>query len=275
MSGYLTQLVARSLPAHPAVGGTSATAVRPRPVGRYEPGRPGSGSWGSADVEVGHAPDTEAQGWSEAEIPAPRILPSGRPTSHSEVAAAVEKIGDLAQVQRPRGAARTSYLSSKGGPRRHSSFARPSSHTVELRRQSFSAGTSLRVSGPLVIRMVTSRACRLRSACGGSPKQMQRPTAGPLTPKGQGAGSLRPATAETLERAKAPQIEGAATAGRHAGRNGRERAGRGQAPASPVVEVTIGRIEVRAAPVSARPQAAPARPAAPQLSLDDYLAGRG
>jgi hypothetical protein len=44
------------------------------------------------------------------------------------------------------------------------------------------------------------------------------------------------------------------------------------APAPPSVQVTIGRIEIRA--VSAPPQTAPA-PRAPSMSLEDYLANRG
>ena len=44
-------------------------------------------------------------------------------------------------------------------------------------------------------------------------------------------------------------------------------------PASPVINVTIGRVEVRAIQ-SAAPKPKPAKPAPPKLSLDDYLQKR-
>lgn len=49
--------------------------------------------------------------------------------------------------------------------------------------------------------------------------------------------------------------------------------GREPAPPAPTIQVTIGRIEVRATPPTAAPARA-ARPATPKLSLEDYLRSR-
>ena len=43
---------------------------------------------------------------------------------------------------------------------------------------------------------------------------------------------------------------------------------------APIVRVTIGRIEVRAAPAPTPPPRKPARPAGPTLTLDAYLKAR-
>ncbi len=65
-------------------------------------------------------------------------------------------------------------------------------------------------------------------------------------------------------------------AGRRGGDEAGEAAGEADAwpPQAPTVHISIGRIEVRAAPVASQPPARPPAPVRPRLSLDEYLRRR-
>lgn len=96
-------------------------------------------------------------------------------------------------------------------------------------------------------------------------------------PPPQVLASLAPAAPQQVVRARAPQFQAQvgdsrAEPDRQAGFDS-ARGLSGPSP-SPTVQVTIGRIEIRASQPAPRPVATGAKPAAPRMSLDDYLKAR-